>query len=82
MPSEALSDGIFYCLCRFVSGRKCLAARHCCAAIWVFRRHRGLRRASDGIAPSAVIPTSNCRATSVFKDYKNPSFPRRRESRP
>ncbi|MBS0040011.1 hypothetical protein [Neisseria lactamica] len=23
MPSEALSDGIFYCLCRFVSGRQC-----------------------------------------------------------
>ncbi|WP_304672281.1 hypothetical protein [Neisseria bergeri] len=24
MPSEALSDGIFYCLCHFVPGRKCL----------------------------------------------------------
>ncbi|WP_308185858.1 hypothetical protein, partial [Neisseria polysaccharea] len=23
MPSEALSDGIFYCLCRFVSGWQC-----------------------------------------------------------
>ncbi|WP_301669627.1 hypothetical protein [Neisseria benedictiae] len=59
MPSEALSDGISYCLCRFVSGWQCLAVRHCCAAIWVFRRHRGLQTASgasDGIAPSAVIP--------------------------
>ncbi|WP_192883313.1 hypothetical protein [Neisseria bergeri] len=45
MPSEALSDGIFYCLCRFVPGRQCLAARHCYAAIWVFRRHRGLQTA-------------------------------------
>ncbi|MFQ3071925.1 hypothetical protein ACKJPP_08105 [Neisseria polysaccharea] len=27
MPSEALSDGIFYCLCRFVSGRQRLLQR-------------------------------------------------------
>ncbi|EFH23546.1 hypothetical protein NEIPOLOT_00626 [Neisseria polysaccharea ATCC 43768] len=29
-----------------------------------------------------VIPTPNCRAAAVFKDYKNPSFPHRRESGP
>ncbi|WP_304667163.1 hypothetical protein [Neisseria uirgultaei] len=46
MPSEALSDGIFYCLCRFVSGWQC--------------RRRGIVMPpfefSDGIIPPPSFP--------------------------
>ncbi|EEZ75528.1 hypothetical protein NEILACOT_04370 [Neisseria lactamica ATCC 23970] len=51
-------------------------------------RHLGFQTASGALLdfrrhyPTAVIPTPNCRAVAVFKDYKNPSFPRRRESGP
>ncbi|WP_301911432.1 hypothetical protein [Neisseria viridiae] len=53
MPSEALSDGIFYCLCRFVPGRQCLLQHGILVPPFGF---------SDGIGgfrrhcPTAVIP--------------------------
>ncbi|WP_139042304.1 hypothetical protein [Neisseria polysaccharea] len=61
MPSEALSDGIFYCLCRFVSGWQCrrrgivVPPFGFSDGIGGFGRHRGF----GGLKPTLPLLTNH-----------------------